>query len=162
MTIENELGQNIPDSIEEGAIVLPTTHELVTGDVVWTSSHPEVVDPVTGTVYPVEENTEVTLTATYTYDGVEYQSTYKVVVRAQVVLTVSQVLATMNDGDIVKVKGVIAGYSSDGNNSAVTDGIILIDNETGEMLLVNGMKICIRAVPTVHIWTPRPCPCHRR
>ncbi|HON63707.1 MAG TPA: hypothetical protein PK840_02375 [Bacilli bacterium] len=140
LTIENELGQNIPDSIEEGAIVLPTTHELVTGDVVWTSSHPEVVDPVTGTVYPVEENTEVTLTATYTYDGVEYQSTYKVVVRAQVVLTVSQVLATMNDGDIVKVKGVIAGYSSDGNNSAVTDGIILIDNETGEMLLVNGMK----------------------
>ena len=140
LKIENELGQNIPTSIEEGTIVLPTTHEKVTGDVVWTSSHPEIIDPTTGVVSLVEENTEVTLTATYTYEGVEYQSTYTVVVRAKVVLTVSQVLETMNDGDIVKVKGVIVGYSSDGNDNAARDGVILMDNETGDMLLVNGMR----------------------
>lgn len=140
LIIERDLGLNIPATSEGETIVLPTTHEKIQGTITWSSSHPDIINPTTGVINSVNELTEVTLSATYLYNSQNVVTEYIVVVRPSVALTVSEILSTALDGQMVKVKGVIVGYSSDGNNNAARDGIIIMDNETGQMLLINGMK----------------------
>ena len=77
--------------------------------------------------------------AEYIVDGQVYTIEVVVTVNPKVPLTVSQVLAGNPDGAKVRVKGVIAAYSSDGNNNKTRDGIIILDNQTGDMLLINGL-----------------------
>lgn len=139
LIIERDLGLTIPATSEGETIVLPTTHEKVTGEITWSSSHPEIIDPTTGVIEMVDELIEVTLTATYMQNGQEINLDYKVVVRPSAALTVSEVLANAADNQMIKVTGIIVGYNADGNNSTARDGIILMDKTTGEMLLINGM-----------------------
>jgi len=138
--IDIELQESIPASVEGGQIALPTTNDRLATDatIVWTSSHPEVISAA-GLVSEVSENILVTLTATFTYLEVEYQKEYQVTVMNSTPLTVSDVLALDVSGQFVKVKGVIAGYASDGNSNESRKGIFLLDNTNGKMVMVNGI-----------------------
>ena len=139
LTVEKDIRTNIPESIEEGTINLLKNHPKIQGEITWTSSHPNVINPETGEVTPVEELVVVTLIAEYIVDGQVYTIEVVVTVNPKVPLTVSQVLAGNPDGAKVRVKGVIAAYSSDGNDNKTRDGIIILDNQTGDMLLINGL-----------------------
>lgn len=138
-SVEYDLGAGIPASLEEGSVILPTTHPSVTGDVVWSSSDETLISSTTGAVTGVDVNAVVTLTAVYTYEAVQYTSTYEVTILGTQAWTVSQLLADGEDAERVKVKGIFVSYQSDGNANAARDGIILLDEETGELLLVNAM-----------------------
>lgn len=139
LSVERDLGLNIPSTTEGGVIDFLTEHELATGDIKWTSSNESIINTTTGVIKSVNEVTVVTLTAEYVYKDQTYTTEFMVTILPSTILTVSQVLADVPNGIAVKVKGVVAGYSSDGNNNATRDGIILLDNETGEMLLINGL-----------------------
>lgn len=138
-SVEYDLGKGIPTSLEEGEVVLPATHPAVTGNVVWSSSNEALISSTTGQVTGVDANTVVTLTAVYTYKEVQYTSVYEVTILGTQALTVSEVLANAADASQVKVKGIFVAYQSDGNANAARDGIILLDETTGELLLVNAM-----------------------
>lgn len=133
------VGAGIPETIEEGSVVLPTTHPKVTGTISWASSNEDLISSTTGLVEMVDVNTVVTLTATYTYDGNEYSTAYEITILGSSATTVSELLESGTNGERVKLKGLIVGYQSDGNSNVPRDGVILMDEDTGELLLINGM-----------------------
>jgi len=139
ISVEFDLGAGIPASLEDGIIILPTTHSAVSGNVVWTSSNEELISTTTGKVTGVEVNTVVTLTAVYTYDELERTSTYEVTILGTQAVSVHDLLTSGEDGDQVKVKGIFVAYQSDGNANVARDGIMIMDETTGELLLVNAM-----------------------
>ncbi len=136
-----DIESNIPSSIEMGQINLLASHEFVTGAISWTSSHPAVIDPATGVVTEVNENTVVTLTATYVFEGETKELVFEVSVLAATSLSVSQLIATGIDNVSYKVEGVIVGFASDGNSVESRKGVILLDPTTGEFVLVDGLGI---------------------
>ncbi|MDD4212451.1 MAG: hypothetical protein PHY42_03515 [Bacilli bacterium] len=139
ISVEYDLGAGIPASLEDGEVVLPTTHPGVTGNVVWSSTDETLISSTTGKVTGVEVNTVVTLTAVYTYKEEVITSTYDVTILGTQALTIHELLANGEDASQVKVKGIFVAYQSDGNANAARDGIILLDETTGELLLVNAM-----------------------
>ncbi|MDD3171394.1 MAG: hypothetical protein PHO86_03635, partial [Bacilli bacterium] len=139
-SISVDLARNIPGSIESGTINLPTAHDLVTGNIVWTSSDDTVINSLTGKVTEVSETTSVTLTAKFTYKGTEYEKSYVVYVLKAEAMTVSELLNNGTDSQTVKVSGVIAGYVSDGNTVDTRVGVLILDNATGKTVMVNGLS----------------------
>ena len=137
--VKMEIESTIPTSVEEGSIELMSAHELVEGAITWTSSHPEVIDPTTGVVAVVKENTVVTLTATYVVEGVAQELVMEVTVLKSTPLTVSALLATGVDGTKYKVEGVVVGFTSDGNDVESRKGVIIMDTVSGKMVFVDGI-----------------------
>lgn len=134
-----DLESTVPSSITNGTVQLLKEHELVTGAITWTSSVPGIIDPETGVVTEVTENTVVTLTATYVIDGETLQHSIDITVLKQVPLTVSELLAT-GTGDVkYKVNGVVVAFASDGNKVEGVKGIVVMDPETGDMVVVEGV-----------------------
>ncbi|MFA7011164.1 MAG: immunoglobulin-like domain-containing protein, partial [Bacilli bacterium] len=134
------LSRSLPATIENGTINLLTAHELVEGNVVWTSSDDNVINSLTGKVTEVSENTEVTLTATFKYQGTTYVREYKVSVLKAEAMSVTDLLASGTDSQAVKVRGIIVGYVSDGNTVDTRMGVLILDNETGKTVMVNGLS----------------------
>ncbi|HOE06925.1 MAG TPA: hypothetical protein PLQ99_04450 [Bacilli bacterium] len=134
------LSQSLPTTIENGTISLLTTHELVEGKVTWTSSNDNVINSLTGKVTEVNENTEVILTATFKYQGTTYTRDYKVSVLKAKAMSVTELLASGGDKQAVKVSGTIIGYVSDGNTVDTRLGVVILDNETGKTVMVNGLS----------------------
>ncbi len=134
------LSRSLPTTIENGTINLLTTHELVEGNVTWTSSDDNVINSLTGKVTEVSENTEVTLTTTFKYQGTTYTRDYKVSVLKAEAMSVTELLASGTDSQAVKVRGTIIGYVSDGNTVDTRLGVVILDNETGKTVLVNGLS----------------------
>ena len=139
LSIEYDLGLGIPSSLEEGQVELPSTHPSITGTVTWSSSNEDLISSTTGLVKGTDVNTVVTLTATYTYNGESYNSTYEVTILGTEALSVSSVLQNSENATRVKVKGIFVAYQSDGNANVGRDGIILLDEATGDLLIINGM-----------------------
>lgn len=134
-----DLGDGIPTSVEMGNITLITEHKYATGAITWTSSHPAVIDPATGVVSEVSENTVVTLTATYVFEGETKEFVKEVTVLASHSISVSELLASAEDGYKYKVEGVVVGFTSDGNTHEYRKGVLLMDPETGDLVLVDGL-----------------------
>ena len=134
-----DLEAGIPSSIEMGAITLIKEHALIEGAITWESSHPSIIDPATGAVTEVSENTVVTLTATYSYNGETKQHTVEITVLKNVPLNVSELLATGSSDVRYNVNGVVVAFSSDGNKVEGVKGIIVMDPVTGDMIVVEGV-----------------------
>lgn len=132
-----ELG--IPSSIETGAVTLLTVHEYVTGAITWTSSHPEIINATTGEVTEVNENTVVTLTATYTHKGEVKEYSIEITVLKNVPLNVSELLATGVSDVKYNINGVVVAFSSDGNKVEGVKGIVVMDLTNGDMIVVEGV-----------------------
>ncbi len=138
--ISVSLSRSLPATIENGTINLLTTHELVEGNVTWTSSDDNVINSLTGKVTEVSENTEVTLTATFKYQGTTYTRDYKVSVLKAEAMSVTELLTSGTDSQAVKVRGTIIGYVSDGNTVDTRMGVVILDNATGKTVMVNGIS----------------------
>ena len=139
LTIERDIRAAIPNAVEDGTINLLKGHDLLTGNITWKSSHPGVINPMTGVVTPVQELTVVTLVAEYEYDGQTQTIEIQVSVNPSTPLTVSDLLE-LNPNEVnVRVRGVIAGFSHDGNNRPERFGFILLDNETGKTILTTNI-----------------------
>ena len=137
--VEMDIQASIAPSVEEGVIELMSAHELVEGAISWASSHPEVINPTTGEVAEVKENTVVTLTASYVVDGVATELVIEVTVLKSNPLTVSALLETGIADTKYKVEGVIVGFTSDGNDVESRKGVIIMDPATGKMTFVDGI-----------------------
>ena len=138
MQVELALSKDVPTSVEGGTITLAKTHELVTGEIAWTSDN-EAIDVATGEVKEVAVSTTVTLTATYKIGEETYTSTFKVEVLAATPMSVSEVLALTEDKK-VKVQGIIVAYVSDGNTQAQRMGVLLMDPTTKDLVMVDGLS----------------------
>ncbi len=96
-----------PDYIEATTLTFPSS--LLGATIAWTSSHPDLINPITGAVtMPAQGQTEVTLTATLTKGDATKTTTIKINVGELEVLTVSQVLEQAI-GSKVRFKGVVTG-----------------------------------------------------
>ena len=138
MQVELALSKDVPASVEGGTITLAKTHELVTGEITWTSDN-AAIDVATGAVNEVAVSTTVTLTATYKIGEETYTSTFKVEVLAATPMSVSEVLALTEDKK-VKVQGIIVAYVSDGNTQAQRMGVLLMDPTTKDLVMVDGLS----------------------
>ena len=138
MQVELAIGKDIPSSIEGGTVTLPKTHELVTGEITWTSNN-AAIDVATGAVSEVAVSTTVTLTATYKIGDKTYTSEFKVEVLAATPMSVSEVLALTEDKK-VKVQGIIVAYVSDGNTQAQRMGVLIMDPTTKDLVMVDGLS----------------------
>lgn len=138
MKVELAISATMPASIEKGTIELLTSHELVDGDITWTSDN-AAIDAATGVVTEVPTSVTVTLTASYTINGEQYQSEYKVEVMAETPLTIAEVLASEADRQ-VKTEGIIVGYVGDGNSTASRLGVIIMDPVTKDLVMVDGIS----------------------
>lgn len=133
--VKADLFKGIPSSVEEGKVGLLTTHEKVTGDIVWTSSNPSAIDPTTGAIGLVTENTDVTLTATFTLEGKEQTLSKVVTIIPSTPLTVTEVLSQNNETS-VKFSGLVLAYASDGNTKTYRYGLIVLDKENNNTVLL--------------------------
>jgi hypothetical protein len=138
--VARELDELIPANITGGDLDLPTTHDLVTGIITWSSNKPDVIS-IAGDVTYGSEDVVVTLTATYVVDGLEYTTDIVINVLALPVMSVTQVLASATDGEVVKVKGIVVGFHWNGSSTvnAATNGIILKDATGNDVLYVVGL-----------------------
>ncbi|HKM29633.1 MAG TPA: immunoglobulin-like domain-containing protein, partial [Bacilli bacterium] len=134
------LSKALPVTIESGTVDLIRTHELVEGDITWSSSHENIINSQTGKVTETNESKEITLTASFKYQGVDYVREYKVTVLKAEAMSITDLLASGTDSQAVKVSGVIAGYVSDGNTVVTRLGVLILDNATGKTVMVNGIS----------------------
>ena len=94
-------------------LALPT--DILGTTIVWSSSHPTLIDATTGIVTPVDgEQTAVTLTATIT-KGTETATATKVVKVGQLPLsTMEQVVAAEANSSLYRVQGVVTSGDANG------------------------------------------------
>lgn len=90
--VETALKEGITETVKPG----PLSFTLVTtvdgaSDIVWTSSHPDIINLSTNTVASVAEDTDVKLTASYKHRGVD--STFEITVKVVNVVTLEDVQA---------------------------------------------------------------------
>lgn len=138
--VEMFLKGSIPNSVENGEIVLPKTHDKVTGEITWTSDN-AAIDVTTGKVTASEtENIEVKLTAKYTVNGEQYELVFDITVLKDAPISVTELNAQGKDGQKLKVSGQVVGYVSDGNTTATRMGVIIMDPETKELAIVTGIS----------------------
>jgi len=139
-TVAREVGAMVPETIAEGDLELPTTHELVDDGITWASSN-DLVISATGEVTYGSGEEVVVLTATYTIDGTPYEHEFTVTVLVLPSMSVTDVLEQAADEDVVKVQGIIVGFHWNGssNVSATTNGIIIKEAEGNDLLYVNGL-----------------------
>lgn len=141
--VEIELLNSTVESAEEDDVLeLLTAHELTDSGITWTSSNSELINPETGLVGYTPVNVDVTLTATYSIEGVVYTSEHVVTVLASIPVSVSDLIATAENGARVKVEGVVVGFGHDGNDRQERLSILLMDNETGEIVQINNIDGC--------------------
>lgn len=138
--VEVDIKNSVPSTIDTAvttSIELMKTHSGVEGEITWTSDNP-AINTETGAVTAVSENTQVTLTATYTVSGTEKTLSVTVTLLASGSSTVTEVLENAVDGTMVRVSGIVIGYMSDGNSVATRMGYVLMDETNGNTILVNG------------------------
>ena len=131
---------DVPTTVTGGTTMDLFTATDLTGPITWTSSDNDIINPTTGEVKDVLENAIVTLTATFMLDGVETQVSLEISVVKNTPLTVTEVL-DLADGTAVKFSGVVVGFASDGNAKEFRKGIIVMDNATGKMIMVDGLGV---------------------
>lgn len=132
---ENEIKSLIPESIsagEEGVFNLASSTAHAE-NIAWTCDKPEIFNCETGAFVAVTEDTNVTLTARYSIDGVEYSVniTVKFTAAAEVELTLTEYL-TAAKADTLPAHYHIVAYvaalgSTSGNSADWKDGVILTD-----------------------------------
>ena len=139
--VEMAIMNSTPASGEEGQVIgLLKAHSATANGIVWSSSNPELINPETGLVGEASENTEVTLTATYNVNGVDYSKEYTVTVLKSLPVSVSQLLASAENESQVKVSGLVIGHGSDGNTKPERYSILVMDPETQELIQVNNLS----------------------
>lgn len=152
--LEEVLGTYVPQSASEGewTALLPTSTNFTEGIITWTSSDPTIIDLENKYVTAPYEATVVKLTATFTKGGIESSFEYEVAVEGATMpdpVNVSTLLVEGVNGSLAIVEGVFATYHSDGNENGNLRGIILMDKNTSEILLVDGMQYLI-SMNSVH------------
>ena len=135
-------GQLISDDM-----VLPSASGKAT--VSWESSDPEIVDPVTGKIAMVRDNTPVTLWATLTYRTLSYTYTYNFTVagfldRIEAILTSGSLVGKYADPntDVIDLPKTIPGFdgsvvswASSDESIIAPDGTYNAPNEVGTVTL---------------------------
>ena len=143
-----ELGNVIPTDVEEGAqLTLPAS--VGTNLITWSSSDPDVIAIDGQVASGLSQAKEVTLTATFTVDEVEHSVDFVINVALASSMSVSQILA-LDTEKVVKGEGVVIGYFGyNADKTSMGDvtakqwtrfGIMLMDPETGEILLVRALS----------------------
>lgn len=136
----------IPTEIEGGKqdFVLPAKTLFTEGTITWVSSDSTVFDISTMTAYAADKNKEVNLNATFILNGEEQTVSVKMIVKGTSqtleVEQISTLLSTGLNNTFKKTEGIVVNYHSDGNTTGVLRGIILMDPETKELLLVDGIE----------------------
>ena len=140
--VQEAVVAGLPTSTEVGDIKFQLPKEMyLTGAITWESSH-ELINLTTGVIGNVTENTEVTLTGSFTYAGEIVTVDHIITVLAPAVaepMTVTELVASSTDLVAVRVKGVVIGFSSDGNSKEERKGLIVMDNATGKTVLLNNI-----------------------
>ncbi len=138
--VEDQITRSLPKEMVAGDMVLPTTHELLDGNIIWVSDKPEVIANDGSVTYPNDEVT-VTLTASFVVEAIEYEFSVEILVKPKVPLSVSEVLSDAGEDDTVLVEGIIVGFHWNGSKdcSSDTNGIIIKDETGNEILYVIGL-----------------------
>ena len=136
--------KSIPTTIEIGttSINLPTTFTGIDGNITWSSSNNELINPSTGAVSETEKSAPVELTAAYQINGKDYESTIIVTVMGSAYISVDEVLANALNNAVVKVKGIVVGFHWNGSSSnikAETNGLLVKDASSNQILYVTGL-----------------------
>lgn len=136
--VKAQLVYGIPTVVSPGDLpfTLPTSHDNVTGEITWVSNN-EAIDLTNGKVGEPSENTDVTLTGTFTFK--ENTETVEITITVKVIYTIDEVLL-LDDATPVKTTGIIVAYISDGNSQAERHGVILMDKTSKTLLLVDGLS----------------------
>lgn len=131
-----------PDYIADATIDLITEEEGVS--VVWTSSHPDVIDPKTGKVtVKQDERVEVTLTAKLTIGELTETVTIKTVVGLPEESTIEDVYKGAN-GQFFKVKGYVTAQFANGSFALQHEGFaITLRGNTADLEKVVGKEVVV-------------------
>lgn len=138
--VEREIITAVPTSIAAGNLTLPTTNELTDSGITWSSSNPIVISS-TGVVKYGSSDISVTLTATYMVDTVEYSVEIDVDVLALQTQTVTQVIASATNDEVVKVKGTVVGFHWNGSGTvnSGTNGVMIKAAGSNDLIYVLGL-----------------------
>ena len=146
--IEYVIDEATEKSVEPGTMKLIKS-SLKAGEISWSSSNPDVINPETGAVAEVNENTEVTLTASYVVDGEVRKYEMVITILASKPISVHELVTTATNEQGVKVSGVVVGFGSHGNNTVKEQkSIILMDAETSELVQLDS-ELIGAAWPTI-------------
>lgn len=105
---------------EAGVLELPTTAPFVEGAITWVASNPDFFNVTTGEYQAATADFTLTLTASYTLAGEAktYVVELNVITRARVPYTIAEAkTATAEDLAFNGIKGVIAAFGTDANNT---------------------------------------------
>lgn len=134
--VDKLLDAQIPVSIESGETVDLNKHEdLVTGGITWSVDKP-LIDLETGLVAEVSETTTVKLTAKFNDGEKDVTLTREISILLPKTHTVSELLTSAENGQVLRASGHFIGYFSDGNKNGVR-GLILKDKVTSDVVLIN-------------------------
>lgn len=137
--INLDINSTVPtyvDSANTTKLNLLLEHPTV-GTITWNSSN-EAAISTDGTVSAVTKSTNVTLTASYQYNGNKEEVQFTVVVLPSEGETIDSIL-TYAEETYVKFTGVVVSYVSDGNTVESRNGVLVLDKNTGKTILVTNL-----------------------
>lgn len=168
--IDSEIGETTVVATEGGTINIPQSIAVMSLDgsvqdvaVSWTSSNPEVLNAQTGVFNAVTSNQTVTLTAKWTYKGVEGEHVVTINLLANDLesITVTEWLTTPDNElpDLFYLEATVAAYGSTSNNTddarnglILTDGVNTMWYKTDVYTYTsNGSEVAIAMGDTVRI-----------
>ncbi len=138
--INLDLAKNVPSYVDPSvtsALELPETHQNA-GQITWQSSNEAVVSSA-GIIGIVEKSTNVTLTASYTFDGSLQEVTFNLTVLPVEAETATSVLM-YEEPIYVKLRGVVVSFVSDGNTVDSRNGVLVLDKDTGATVIVTNLN----------------------
>ena len=168
--IDSEIGETTVVATEGGTINIPQSIAVMSLDgsvqdvaISWTSSNPEVLNAQTGVFNAVTSNQTVTLTAKWTYKGVEGEHVVTINLLANDLesITVTEWLTTPDNElpDLFYLEATVAAYGSTSNNTddarnglILTDGVNTMWYKTDVYTYTsNGSEVAIAMGDTVRI-----------
>ena len=168
--IDSGIGETTVVATEAGTINIPQSIAVMSLDgsvqdvaISWTSSNPEVLNAQTGVFNAVTSNQTVTLTAKWTYKGVEGEHVVTINLLANDLesITVTEWLTTPDNElpDLFYLEATVAAYGSTSNNTddarnglILTDGVNTMWYKTDVYTYTsNGSEVAIAMGDTVRI-----------
>lgn len=137
--INLDISSTVPtyvDSAITSKLDLLLEHQTV-GTITWKSSNEDVI-AADGTISAVTKSTNVTLTASYQYNGNSENVEFTVVVLPAEGETIANVLSYTEE-IYVKFTGVVVSFVSDGNTVESRNGVLVLDKNTGKTILVTNL-----------------------
>lgn len=131
----------MPANAKSGSVItLDDCASVIEGGVTWTVSEP-LINLETGKISDVDESTNVILTATLPDGTTKLNYTLQIIPAVIETVTITDVITNNVSGDIVKVKGVVAGFHWNGSSTRTdaSHGIILKDADNNNVLYVTGL-----------------------